>query len=62
MIKLVLLASLISLPVARRAQAADFFIVADTLKSQRDAQDRAALVERVGRYARQPSAAERQYR
>src|SRR4051794_7962160 len=44
MIKLQLVASLIGLFIAGRAQAADFFVVTDTLKSQRDAQARAALV------------------
>jgi hypothetical protein len=44
MIKFVLLAALIAPSIAARAQAADFFVVTDTLKSQRDAQDRAALV------------------
>jgi hypothetical protein len=44
MIKLQLVASLIVLSIAGRAQAADFFVVTDTLKSQQDAQARAALV------------------
>jgi len=44
MIKLVLLASAIVISVAGRTKAADFFVVTDTLKSQQDAQARAALV------------------
>jgi hypothetical protein len=44
MMKLGLLTSLIGLLVAGRAQAADFFVVTDTLKSQQDAQERAALI------------------
>jgi hypothetical protein len=42
--QLVLLATLTASSVARSAHAADFFVVTDTLKSQQDAQARAALV------------------
>jgi len=44
MIKVALLASLALFSFTARARAADFFVVTDTFKSQRDAQDRAALV------------------
>jgi len=44
MVKLVLLGFLIVLSVAGRVQAAEFFVVTDALKSQQDAQARAALV------------------
>jgi len=42
--KLVLLASVAALSVVSSAHAADFFVVTDTFKSQRDAQTRAADV------------------
>jgi len=42
--KVVLLASLVALSAVRSAHAADFFVVTDTFKSQRDAQTRAADV------------------
>jgi len=42
--KIVLVASVIALSAVSSAQAADFFVVTDTFKSQRDAQTRAAGV------------------
>lgn len=44
MIKYALFATMIALSATGRAQAADFFVVTDTLKSQQDAQTRAASV------------------
>jgi hypothetical protein len=44
MIKQLLFATVVTLSAAGRAQAADFFVVTDTLKSQQDAQARAAAV------------------